>query len=718
MSESLNVVRGTNNKPVATDVLVQSLRRQNIPGELLIGYPIMASREGNYAIDALLISPQIGLVCFDIVEGVQLGEFQIRQDDAYNKLQSRLLTHRGLVQRRALSIPINVASFAPTISDSSNEEDYPLIDEGSLPSWISTLGWRNHAFHIYEQALSAIHNMSAIRRPSRARHLKTTTSKGAKLAAIENSISTLDRLQSKAVIETVDGVQRIRGLAGSGKTVVLALKAAYLHARHPDWRIAVTFHTRSLKPFFIKLINNFSIEQTGEEPDWEYLRVINSWGAPGAPDRDGIYHEFCRYHGVEYLDFNSARYRYGMHTAFDGAVTAALSTVTDPQPLYNAILVDEAQDFSPAFLKLCYDILHEPRRLVYAYDELQNLTRSSLPPVETIFGTVNGNPRVTFHSDTDHTEGSRDIILEKCYRNSREALVTAHGLGFGIYRDPPSDDTTGLVQMFDQPELWKDIGYQLSEGTLALGQSVSLKRPNDTSPLFLSDHSPVDELVRFIPFDDEIAQAQWVTAQIEQDLTSGELRHNDIMVINTDPVVAREKLGIVRKALLERGIHSHIAGVDTSPDIFSSTKSITCTGIFRAKGNEAAMVYVINGQECHSNAGNLSRLRNRLFTAITRSKAWVTVTGIGDGMQQLMVEYRRIKCQDFRLKFRYPTQQELDKLTIVHRDMSADEAKAIERYRRSVSDVVRNLREGQLFLEDLDADDLIALRELMTELEG
>ena len=34
-----------------------------------------------------------------------------------------------------------------------------------------------------------------------------------------------DMLQSKAVIETVDGVQRIRGLAGSGKTIVLALKA-------------------------------------------------------------------------------------------------------------------------------------------------------------------------------------------------------------------------------------------------------------------------------------------------------------------------------------------------------------------------------------------------------------------------------------------------------------------------------------------------------------
>ena len=59
-------------------------------------------------------------------------------------------------------------------------------------------------------------------------------SQGAKLKQLENSIATLDNLQSKAVIETVDGVQRIRGLAGSGKTIVLALKAAYLHAQHPS----------------------------------------------------------------------------------------------------------------------------------------------------------------------------------------------------------------------------------------------------------------------------------------------------------------------------------------------------------------------------------------------------------------------------------------------------------------------------------------------------
>mgnify|MGYP000671285191 CR=1 FL=1 len=55
-----------------------------------------------------------------------------------------------------------------------------------------------------------------------------------KLKAIEDQISCLDKYQSKAVIETVEGVQRIRGLAGSGKTIVLALKVAYLYTMYEN----------------------------------------------------------------------------------------------------------------------------------------------------------------------------------------------------------------------------------------------------------------------------------------------------------------------------------------------------------------------------------------------------------------------------------------------------------------------------------------------------
>jgi len=127
------------------------------------------------------------------------------------------------------------------------------------------------------------------------------------------------------------------------------------------------------------------------------------------------------------------------------------------------------------------------------------------------------------------------------------------------------------------------------------------------------------------------------------------------------------------------------------------------------------MVYVINGDECHSSAANLSRVRNRLFTAITLSKAWVRVTGIDPGMTPLIEEFGRVKDADFELAFRYPTLTELDQLTTVHRDMTDAEQKQLGARRKTVSGLVEDLREGRLFAADLEEADLAALRELLGE---
>ena len=67
---------------------------------------------------------------------------------------------------------------------------------------------------------------------------------------------------------------------------------------------------------------------------------------------------------------------------------------------------------------------------------------------------------------------------------------------------------------------------------------------------------------------------------------------NDIIIINPDPVKTRDAASIARKKLFDAGINSNLAGVSTSPDIFSEDDAVTFTGIYRAKGNEAAMVYV------------------------------------------------------------------------------------------------------------------------------
>lgn len=716
MAEQLTITRGVNKKPVSTDVLEQSLEDlHNLKGEAFTGYPLIATPDGKFAIDAALVSPSKGIVLFDLIEGADTGDYTERQDDLANKIEARLKLHRELVKKRNLRVPLWVISFAPRIDniEAVAVEDYPLVNEHGLSDALDALDWPESSDDLYRMTLSAIESLSSIRKSRSKREVQRPDSRGAKLKRLEDSIATLDHRQNKAVIETVDGVQRIRGLAGSGKTIVLALKAAYLHTQYPDWRIAVTFHTRSLKGQFRRLINNFCIEQSGEEPDWTKIRVVNAWGAPGGDARDGIYYEYCRATGTEFLDFRSASNRFGGNEcAFDGACKAALENTSDVTNLYDAFLVDEAQDFAPSFLKLCYSMLKQPKRLVYAYDELQNLSGISLPPPEVIFGNNEyGQPLVTFGDDR-----RRDVILQKCYRNSRPVLVTAHGLGFGIYRDALQDTETGLVQMFDYPALWEEIGYKTQEGKLAKGQHIVLQRTTETSPRFLEEHSDVDDLVQFIKFDDEMQQNAWLAQQIQRNLDEDELRHDDIIVIHPDPRTARGSTGPIRKQLFNAGVQTHLAGVDTDADVFfrTDTPSVTFTGIYRAKGNEGGMVYVVNAQDCNGAGTGLSSLRNRLFTAITRSKAWVRVIGYGPKMQGLIDEFQTLKKHSFVLDFTYPDDNLLSKLRIVHRDLSPQEKQRLERRKSQLADLLGDLESGDLHPEDLGE----AAREKLKRLLG
>ncbi len=712
---SIEVVKGTTRKPVSSQALVDILSKEDrLSGHLFVGYPIIGTPEGPYILDALLVSEDSGATVINLIEGKPEVGYGTHQDDSVNKLGSKFRIHPTLMERTELLIPIRAISFAPAVKqlDEYIENDYTIANGVTLTDCLKQFQWQNRKPGIYEQTLSIIQSISTIRHSRSKRHNQRQDSKGSKLKGLENSIAILDNMQSKAVIETADGIQRIRGLAGSGKTIVLALKAAYLHAQHPDWRIAVTFYTRSLKGQFRRLINNFSLEQTNQEPDWEQLSILNSWGAPGNPDRDGIYHQFCRINGTEYFDYQSAREHFNEDAPFSTICEFAVSQVQQSTHYYDVILIDEAQDLPPAFLRLCLMMLKDPKRLVYAYDELQNLSGDSLPSPDVIFQGFDDDASTLFGSRYNDDSKS-DIILHKCYRNSRPVLVAAHALGFGIYRKPQALFGTGLIQMFENPTLWIDVGYEIREGTLGDGQQVALCRSPSTSPTFLESHSPIDDLIQFISFDSEEDQTHWVATNIASNLDKEELRHDDIVVINPNPTTTRVKVGPVRQLLWDMGINSHLAGVDTSPDVFFRVESIAFTGIYRAKGNEAGMVYIINAHDCHSSALNLAKLRNQLFTAITRSKAWVRVLGIGNAMTELKNEYDTLAAHAFELNFTYPTAEQRKTLRIVHRDMTAAERKRLQNRQRSLHELVEDLVLGRVHREDLDDDTVAKLKELL-----
>ncbi|NQV50210.1 MAG: ATP-binding domain-containing protein [Candidatus Marinimicrobia bacterium] len=715
----ITIINGTTKKPISTRRLIDFIAKlDHFNGFLYTGYPIIGTVEGAYPIDALLITKETGLVIFDLIEGRETSKIQEAQDDNFNKIESRLRSHKALMKGRSLKVPINTVTYAPVINDITGTLDatYPFCNDQNLGPWIQSLEWNNP--EDYEILLSVIQAISTIRKGRKKREIKKPDSRGAKLKRLEDSIANLDSLQSRAVIETVQGVQRIRGLAGSGKTIILALKAAYLHSQHPEWKIAVTFHTRSLKAQFKQLINTFVIEQTKEEPDWENLHIIHAWGAPGGGERAGIYYAFCTSHGVEYLDYGAAKDRFGRGNEFKGACRAALEQIGEPSKIsktYDVVLIDEAQDLPPEFLKMCYEILHADKHLVYAYDELQNLNSQALPPPEEIFGNnPDGSARVRFLTPVPG-QPMQDITLDVCYRNSRPVLAAAHGLGFGIYRDIDPVIGTGLVQIFDHHELWSDVGYKLMSGALADGEEVVLARTKETSPEFLESHSTIDDLIQFVGFETKEEQAIWLSEQIKLNISEDELIPDDILVINPNPISTRNEVGPVRNLLYADEINSHLAGVDTSPDIFfnADSDSIAFTGIHRAKGNEAGMVYIMNAQDCYTSWGNSASIRNSLFTAITRSKAWVRVLGVGENFSKLNDEFITLKENNFALKFTYPTEEQRKHLNIVNRDMTAEERKHIQKNKEAISKLVAELESGHLFAEDLGAEVLERLKSLI-----
>lgn len=712
----INIIIGSTQKPLASQKLKEYFQKNvSLEGYLYIGYPIIGTVEGAYPIDALWISKEKGLVIFNLVENKNIDSYQDIQDDCANKIEAKLRGYNQLVHKRRLCVDINVITFAPFIEQlPAFDEDYPLCDANSIEECISKLEWKNKEY--YNDLVSILQAISTIRRGKKKREVKDANSKGAKLKALEESIANLDNRQSQAVIETVEGVQRIRGLAGSGKTIVLALKAAYLHAQHPEWKIAITFNTRSLKGQLRQLINTFYIEQTNEEPDWDNLQIMHAWGAYGAKENNGIYYTFCASNNVQYNDYRSARDKFGVSDPFGGICKEALAGAKDNViEIFDVILIDEAQDFSPSFLRICYEMLKYPKRLVYAYDELQNLRTQSLPSPEEIFGNFeNGTPKVKFYP-SKRGKPQQDIILEKCYRNSRPALVTAHALGFGIYREAKNNSKTELVQMFEQHSLWNDVGYEVIDGALEDGKHVILSRPAASSPEFLEQHSDIDDLIEFKSFQSQEEQDKWVAEQIKINLTEDELRADDIIVINPDPLTTKIKVASIRSMLFKQDINTHTAGVDTTPDIFFSenNNSIVFTGIYRAKGNEAAMVYVINAESCYDSFYDLAKKRNQLFTAITRSKAWVRVLGVGEDMDNLISEYKKVKSHNFTLDFIYPDKSQREKMNIVNRDMSESERNKVKESKINIENLIKELENGEIFLEDLGEEQITRLKNII-----
>ncbi|WP_299912792.1 ATP-binding domain-containing protein [uncultured Paracoccus sp.] len=664
----LDVIFGEYKDHEAVANFVRSAREAQLHGTLYIGYPVLTVDDEKIEYDAMLVSRDRGVVVFDLysvgsADSADItDEIEMRQEKLYAALYNRLNSFKELRRGRNLEVDISTVSIHPLLDVYSDAGETKIAGLSQLSKLKEVEQDDRLDNDMISHLNAAIQRISNLKPRKKRDNIKSPDSKGAVIREIERKVANLDLWQKRGSIEYVNGPQRIRGLAGSGKTVVLALKAAYLHVKRPDWNIAVTFNTRSLYQQFESLVNRFVFSQISEEPDWERIQILHAWGGS---DRTGIYRKYCEKTSTPYRDFSSASRMFGYDTAFKGACDEAIAhSVDEDLNAFDVVLIDEAQDLPSSFFQIVYRLTKTPKRIVWAYDDLQNLSDVQLPSAKELFGLDRaGNPKVTLVNSVDMPQ--QDIVLPRCYRNPPWTLLSAHGLGFGVHRQP-------MAQMFTDPEIWKRLGYVAKKGELKFDRDVEIVRSPQSIPSFFHDLlSPSDTLVA-TRFDSTEDQYQWVAAKIKSLISTDELEASDILIILPNVRHSKSEGSQILRVLTSAGITAHIPGQTSSRDEIFREGSIAITHIYRAKGNEAPVVFVLNSEFCESTYG-IKQRRNILFTAMTRSRAWTYVLGVGDRMNQIEVELAKIKNDEFSLDFHYPTKEAALELSVSSDPLDQDD---------------------------------------------
>ena len=220
--------------------------------------------------------------------------------------------------------------------------------------------------------------------------------------APEDVIRVMDRKQERVAEHLGFGYRVLRGVAGSGKTLVLVHRARYLRKLWPRCRILMLCYNRVLAEALAS--------ELGADDDDDSLMVTNI---------DRLAHKLSR-------QDNRSRHP---HPDFDQSVVDAIETAKrlPESRRYDMVLVDEGQDFDHARLDLAHTMLKasrlepDPQRpdrdnFIVALDAAQNVYGRS---------GVRWNPPGVDAQGRRRTARGRSTVFRKNYRNTREILEFA-----------------------------------------------------------------------------------------------------------------------------------------------------------------------------------------------------------------------------------------------------------------------------------------------------
>jgi hypothetical protein len=400
-----------------------------------------------------------------------------------------------------------------------------------------------------------------------------------------------------------EGTQRlIRGVAGSGKSIVLAnLVARHLHRslgrlQMPLWpdekpRVAVTCFNRSLVDFLGRKIRTAYSEQTLEaDIPASVLHVSHLNGLMYSLIQRGWPLEYIKTGAVKDPAKRATMYREQI------AGWSAKSPGDFESRAFDVIFVDEGQDFEPEEFKLLLDLTRPhaatgEKPIVIFYDDAQNLYGRSRPVWREIGINV---------------VGERAQVMKECFRNTRQIVELAFNVLLGSAAPP---EVRALTRTY------ADIAYLKERGLVEEnGELIRVRFAERTG-----DPPRVNQ------FPNETEEIRWVAQQIARLVCDEGVRREDILVLFSGPTAfdhARLE-SLIRASTPDLEFVRPFGGQDVDQFIFQPGK-LTISTIAGAKGYDAPIVFIVGTDRF----GTDTKARASFYVAATRAKMFLQITGV------------------------------------------------------------------------------------------
>ncbi len=219
----------------------------------------------------------------------------------------------------------------------------------------------------------------------------------------------LDRKQENNARRIREGHRIIYGVAGSGKTVLLISRAKWLHERDPESKILLLCYNVALSAYLKEMLK-----------DYPRVHVFHFDG-------------WAIHNGITRRAIDASHHKLEDDASLGNRLLDHLRQQTGDYRSYNAILVDEAQDFPPVWFSCVLEALDDPfdGDLLIVCDGNQGIRLIDAVSWKSLGIKAAGR---TIHQAFD---------LDRNYRNTREILKLASH--FTMKNAKNIDDSISIV---------------------------------------------------------------------------------------------------------------------------------------------------------------------------------------------------------------------------------------------------------------------------------